>query len=142
LNILSHFIDLTEFLLGDVVILESKQIDGLYVFSGSGLNNPNVIVSAVQTGLSNISDHQVELIGPMNCTYSERNRTFICADPKFTDEVSSLPSFEYQLTNMIGFEALEYLEWMISGTESNLSSHIGFGYRSLLKVLEESDFEK
>lgn len=142
LNILSHFVDLTEFLLGDVVILESKKIDGLYVFSGSGLNNPNVSVSVIQTGLSNISDHQVELIGPINCTYSEKNKTFICADPKFTDEVSSLPTFEYQLTNMIGFESLEYLDWMISGPESNLSSRISFGYRSLLKVLEESDYGK
>lgn len=142
LNILSHFIDLTEFLLGDILISEYKQINGLYFFSGSGLDNPNVSVSVVQTGLSNNSDHQVELVGPINCTYSENNRTFLCADPHFTDQVSSLPSFEYQLANMIGFESLEYLDWMISDSESNLRSHIGFGYRSLLKVLEESDFER
>lgn len=142
LNILSHFIDLTEFLLGDIVISEYKLIDGLCFFSGSGIDNPNVSVSVVQTGLSNISNHLVELAGPINCTYSENNRTFICTDPHFTDQVSSLPSFEFQLANMIGFESLEYLDWLISDSETNLRSRIGYGYRSLVKVLEESDFEK
>ena len=137
LNILSHFIDLTEFLLGELTINRVILNENLYSFEGVGSMNPDIAISIQQTDFSNNNDHCLDIIGPVDFHYNEANKTFNCSDLEFNSRFSQFLPFDYQLTNMIGFECLEYFDWLVSGKESNLSGHLSSGYCSLLKVLED-----
>lgn len=135
-NILSHFIDLTEFLLGEITINKVTLNGNLHSFNGVGSINPNINISIRQTDFSNNNDHCIDLVGPVDFHYDEANRIFSCSDIEFTSRFVQLLPFEYQLVNMIGFESLEYLDWLVSDRATNLNSDLSSGYCSLLKVLE------
>lgn len=119
LNIASHFFDLIDFWIPDLIIDEcfGNNLSGRVTFKKK---NCSVMINYKQTSKTNLENNSILCSGSINFLYSESGRNI-----KFFDADSSTLNLNLnsEFDNMLVFEAIDYLNWASGLQNSSLTSY-------------------
>jgi predicted dehydrogenase len=140
LNILSHFLDLVEYILGEFELFTMSGKSGDYFFEGKGVKNPKSRITIRQTSEQNRNDHTITFSGPRSLSYDESANFFLrCASDS---GVPAIIGHKSELDAMIQLECEDYLAWAFYGHESKLANGFSLTFFSLLVALERQQLEE
>ncbi len=115
LNIGTHFLDLVYFFFGAFEIRNYEEIKGLISFDA---NSENIDLRVNQKSVFNQEISSIHITGPLDIKYEESGRLITIECASLGSKLMVGSSFEIE--QMIGFESLDYLNWMAYNTCSNL----------------------
>lgn len=117
LNIGIHFLDLVYFFFGAFEIRNYKETSGLIRFDAS---SESITLRVNQKSIINQELSSIHITGPVDIKYEEAGR-LITIDYEGLGSKLVVGS-RFEIEQMIGFESLDYLNWMVFNSFSNLPS--------------------
>jgi hypothetical protein len=131
LNIGSHFLDLIYFLFGEFEISEYYKKNN---FVKMKAHSVNLNLSISQNSEKNNEQTSFEALGPINFSYQMAGRKI----DLFHIDIRESWSFDtfFEIEGMIGFEAIDYVGWVVNNSESKLPKLLNNPLRCLLQRMD------
>ena len=114
-NIGTHFLDLVYFFFGAFEIRNYEETGGLVSFDA---NSENIDLRVNQKSVVNQEISSIHITGPLDIEYEQSGRLITIECVSLGSKLMVGSSFEIE--QMIGFESLDYLNWMVNNSCSNL----------------------
>ncbi len=137
LNILSHFLDLTEYIFGEYFLLSYRRTSDRFLEAEFVSQNQNVVIISHQYAHLNDELNKIEIFGPVRISYLQSGRRLIIDGKNRTPVVDIVDlDLESEIASMIGNFANFYLPWSILGAPNEFTRLTSNALQEIIKLGE------